>query len=195
MNYKCPCCGFFTFEEPLERSIGEICPVCYWEIDAFVKDEDKPSGANHGLSLNECRENYLRFGACAEKMSKFVRKPLTTELNREGKRGKFFLTGIKGGCYIEFAKGKWDGRTHWRDDTLFLDDDLFNALGLYRDVFSKVFEAFNCWGPNRVTRDDWERLQVLAEECGGAVKDMFAELTPWVEDNFSEFEEFWILGV
>ncbi len=76
-----------------------------------------------------------------------------------------------------------------------LDDDLFNALGLYRDVFGKVFEAYNNYGPNRVTREDWDKLYVLAKECGGAVAEMFGELSVWAEENFAEFKEFWILGV
>lgn len=195
MNYKCPCCGFYTFDEPLDNAVGDICPVCYWEIDPFVRDEDEPSGANHGLSLYECRDNYLRFGACTEKMAKYTRKPLGGELCADGKHRSFFETGVKGGCYDEFAKGKWDGKTHWSADSLFLDDDWFDFLGLYRDIFGKVFEAYNRWGPNRVTRGDWERLYALAKECGGAVAEMFDELAPWAEENFAEFDEFWILGV
>lgn len=195
MKYKCPCCGFYAFDEPLDNAVGDICPVCYWEIDSFVRDEDEPSGANHGLSLYECRDNYLRFGACTEKMAKYTRKPLGDELCADGKHQGFFETGIKGGCYDEFAKGKWDGKTHWSADSLFLDDDWFDVLGLYRDIFGKVFDVYNRWGPNRVMREDWERLYALAKECGGAVSEMFDELAPWAEENFAEYEEFWILGV
>jgi hypothetical protein len=28
--YPCPCCGFVTLSE---RSVYEICPVCFWEDD------------------------------------------------------------------------------------------------------------------------------------------------------------------
>ena len=108
---------------------------------------------------------------------------------------KYFETGIKGGCYDEFVRGKWDGKTHWSADYLYLYDDLFDELGLYENVFSKVFEVYDRWGPNRVARGDWERLYTLAGECGGGVGELFDELAPWAEENFSEYEEFWILGV
>lgn len=195
MKCKCPCCGFYTFDEPLNNAAGDICPVCFWEIDLIVRDEDKPSGANHGLSLNECRDNYIRFSACTEEMAKHTRKPRGDELCADGKPRSFFERGLKGGCYHEFARGKWDGKTHWSADALFLDDDLFNALGLYRDVFGKVYEAYNNYGSNRVTREDWDKLYALAKECGGAIAEMFGELSVWAEGNFAEFKEFWILGV
>ncbi|MBD5129410.1 MAG: hypothetical protein HDT43_05750 [Ruminococcaceae bacterium] len=195
MKYKCPCCDFFTFDEPIENSVGDICPVCYWEIDPFVHDEDKPSGANHGLSLNDCRDNFLRFGACTEKMAKYTRKPLGVELCADGKPRSYFERNIKGGCYHEFARGKWDGETHWSADFLFLDDDLFGALGLYRDIFGKALYNYNYYGPNRVTRGDWDKIYALAKECGGAVAEMFGELAEWAEESFSEYGEFWILGI
>lgn len=192
MKYECPCCGFFTFDEP--RSAGEICPVCYWEIDPFARD-GTPSGANHGLSLNECRDNFIRCGACSEAMAKYTRKPLLAELSADGGRKSVLEKNVTGGCYVEFAKGKWDGSTHWNADSLFLDDDLFNALGLYGDVFARVLEDFDHWGANRVARGDWERLYALALGCGGAVADMFGELAPWAEESLDKYGEFWILGV
>lgn len=195
MKYKCSCCGFFTLDEPPDNLVGSICPVCCWEIDPIVHDEDTSSGANHGLPLWDCRDNYLRFGACTEKMAKHARKPLGSELSADGQRIRFFETGVKGGCYDEFVKGKWDGKTHWSADHLYLYDNWIDYLGLYRDIFSKVFEAYNRWGPNRVTRGDWDRIYALAKECGGAVTELFDELAPWAEENFAGFEEFWILGV
>lgn len=81
MNHKCPCCGFYTFPQPLNKSIGDICPVCFWEIDFFAGSDDEPSGANHGLSLNECRNNFKEFGACTSAMTKYVRAALPEEMS------------------------------------------------------------------------------------------------------------------
>lgn len=74
MKYKCPCCGYYTFlEEPTGNY--DICPVCYWEDDPIqAEDPDYEGGANT-VSLNKARENYKNFGACEEKMIKYVRKP------------------------------------------------------------------------------------------------------------------------
>lgn len=95
-KYACPCCGCLTLDE---RGGYDICPVCFWEDDAYlvigdgeirgvlvdneVSDEellDVPSGANHGLTLREGRENYRKFGACEEDMKRHVRHPREDEL-------------------------------------------------------------------------------------------------------------------
>jgi hypothetical protein len=60
---QCDCCDYFTITAGNDY---EICPVCFWEQDAFgVSEPDEPSGANHSLSLHEGRNNFLVFGACA----------------------------------------------------------------------------------------------------------------------------------
>ena len=95
-KFACPCCGFLTLDE---RGGYDICPVCFWEDDAYIvikdgeikgvrvdreisDDEllDVSSGANHGLTLREGRENYRKFGACEESMKKHVRPPRKDEL-------------------------------------------------------------------------------------------------------------------
>lgn len=95
----CLCCGCLTLDE---RGGYDICPVCFWEDDAYlivgngeikgvlvdkeVSDEDLldvPSGANHGLTLREGRENYRNFGACEKSMKKYVRKPRKSELPKQ----------------------------------------------------------------------------------------------------------------
>ncbi len=94
-KYACLCCGYLTLDE---RGGYDICPVCFWEDDAYlivtetgiegvmvsheVSDEkllDIPSGANHGLTLREGRENFRKFGACEESMKKHVRLPKKSE--------------------------------------------------------------------------------------------------------------------
>ncbi len=67
---QCDCCDHFTLSS---KGDWEICPVCYWEDDAFGLEElDEPSGANHGLTLREARTNFERLGACCESMAHHV---------------------------------------------------------------------------------------------------------------------------
>ena len=79
MNYKCPCCGFYTFAEPLNGTY-DICPVCFWENDVFDPGEDQPSDENHGMTLAEGREAYKRLGAVREELLPYAREPLPEEL-------------------------------------------------------------------------------------------------------------------
>lgn len=79
MKYQCPCCGFYTFEKPVNGSF-DICEVCFWEDDAIqLADEDYSGGANR-VSLRQARENYLQYGACEIDMVPYTRKPNEDEL-------------------------------------------------------------------------------------------------------------------
>ena len=60
-KFKCPCCGYHTLTEVGEY---EICPVCFWEDDPVQESDPELEGGANELSLNECRKNFLEFGAC-----------------------------------------------------------------------------------------------------------------------------------
>ena len=62
--YSCLCCGQRTFPNPPEAAAAYICPVCWWENDVFTASADEPSDENHGLTLNQGRENFRQFGIC-----------------------------------------------------------------------------------------------------------------------------------
>ena len=62
--YKCLCCGNKTLPVPAEEGVAYICPVCWWENDVFLKYPDEPSDENHGMTLLEARENYIKYGIC-----------------------------------------------------------------------------------------------------------------------------------
>lgn len=93
--HTCLCCGYKTLES---RGEYDICPVCFWEDDRYIdfnKEDfpslyddsdptleellDEESGANHGLTLRQGRENYLMFGACEKSMLPHVRSPKDDE--------------------------------------------------------------------------------------------------------------------
>jgi hypothetical protein len=76
---RCPCCGCKSLGE---RGGFEICDVCLWEDDG-QDDHDAGvvrGGPNGTLSLSQARANYLRFGACEERVIGHVRPPRREEL-------------------------------------------------------------------------------------------------------------------
>ena len=94
-KHQCLCCGFKTLET---RAGYDICPVCFWEDDAYLDFSmepivgiyfdreptvsellDIPSCANHGMTLRNAQENYRLFGACVKEMLPYVRKPRSSE--------------------------------------------------------------------------------------------------------------------
>ncbi|MBR4467284.1 MAG: hydrolase [Clostridia bacterium] len=85
-KYRCACCGCYTLSEPAGGSF-EICPVCFWEDDRLqLNDPSYPGGAN-GISLEEARLNYQRFGVSREDLAPYVRPPRKSEL-RNAVRGE-----------------------------------------------------------------------------------------------------------
>ena len=67
---QCDCCDFFTIPAGEDY---EICPICFWEQDAFgITEPDEPSGANHGLTLRKGRKNFIALGACHKRFKTHV---------------------------------------------------------------------------------------------------------------------------
>lgn len=94
-QYRYFCCGYLTMDT---RGEFDICPVCYWEDDAYLLNKDGEiisryyeqnppveellairSGANHGLTLKEARQNFRDFDACELAMKPHVRQPKLSE--------------------------------------------------------------------------------------------------------------------
>lgn len=62
--YQCLCCGNKTLPVPANDAVAYICPVCWWENDVFLNSPDEPSDENHGMTLFEAQENYIKYGIC-----------------------------------------------------------------------------------------------------------------------------------
>lgn len=114
---------------------------------------------------------------------------------------KYFTDNFerRGTCYHEFTRGKWDGKTFWSDESLYLRDDHMSDLKLYELVFKPAFaeygKNFSRWGTNEVTRELWERILSHAMDVGGEVWELFAEVTAWAEKSLSDGGSFSILGI
>lgn len=79
MKYKCPCCGYYTFNE---RPSGnyDICPVCFWEDDPIQLNDSSYKGGANRVSLLQARKNFKEFGACERSMMKYTRMPNEDEV-------------------------------------------------------------------------------------------------------------------
>ena len=79
MKYKCPCCSYYTLEEPSGQY--EICPVCFWEDDPKALEAPNIAfGANH-ISLKVAKMNFKEIGACDPDALRSVRKPEEGEID------------------------------------------------------------------------------------------------------------------
>lgn len=78
MKYKCPCCGYFTFDNKPDGSY-DICKVCFWEDDPIQLGDPTYEGGANKVSLIQAKMNYIEFGACEHEMIPCVRKPYPDE--------------------------------------------------------------------------------------------------------------------
>ncbi len=50
MKYKCLCCGYLTLSA---RAEFDICPVCFWEDDAYLIIDEHNSSIHSAYMENE----------------------------------------------------------------------------------------------------------------------------------------------
>lgn len=82
LKKKCPCCGFYTIDSD-DEVITDICEVCFWQFDITAHEQHERSIGPNGISLDEVKANYKKYGACKREFAdqNFVRKPLNEELS------------------------------------------------------------------------------------------------------------------
>lgn len=109
---------------------------------------------------------------------------------------KYFLSGagIKGGCYHEFVKGKWDGETFWSDNSLILDDDILNELNVAGLIYS-IVPTYDPYGPTEFTWAQWAEIRKRAAEAGGEIEQLIRELDAWLGAPSGAGAAFTALGV
>lgn len=110
MKYKCPCCGYYTFDE-LPAGTYDICPVCFWEDDGWQLDNPDAEGGANKVSLNRARLNYMEFGACEPDMREHVRAAtykdtICADINELLKdRGRINYPGLSIEAHLEVSVG------------------------------------------------------------------------------------------
>ncbi|EHQ90651.1 CPCC family cysteine-rich protein [Desulfosporosinus youngiae] len=83
MKYKCPCCGYYTFEnKPVKTHHDgsfDICSICFWEDDPLQLEKPIYEGGANRVSLVQAQKSFNNFGACRQDMIPHVRKPTENE--------------------------------------------------------------------------------------------------------------------
>lgn len=80
MKYKCPCCGYYTFDKKPNGNY-DICEVCFWEDDPIQLDDPVYEGGANYVSLLQAKHNFIEFGACEREMIPHTRKPKPDEFS------------------------------------------------------------------------------------------------------------------
>lgn len=110
---------------------------------------------------------------------------------------KYFVRNIEreDTCYHEFYKGKWDGKTFWKEDSLLLHDEvLFKNQGFIAAV-KEVIPTYDPFGETEINLETWRKIEQIIQDKDGESKELYQEVDDWVNDVFKEYECFTILGI
>lgn len=110
---------------------------------------------------------------------------------------KYFVTNFerKGTCYHEFYRGKWDGETFWRDDSLLLHDEVLFKHPGFAGAIKEVIPAYTPFGETEISFDDWKKIGQIIEHCEEGEKELYQEADSWLNRVFQENGCFTILGI
>lgn len=100
----------------------------------------------------------------------------------------------QGSCYHEFQKGEWDEKTFWSDDSIYLSDDDFQKLELYK-IFKFAIENYDKYAPTRVSFNEWNIALEKAKEFSKETQIAINEIDLWAQENFKSNDAFYILGI
>jgi hypothetical protein len=99
-----------------------------------------------------------------------------------------------GSCYHEFYKGKWDGKTFWKADSISLDDDfLFKG---FIDAIVEVVPSYDPFGVTEISIDEWKKIGevILTKDIESQV--VYYEANVWLNRQvFTRYNCFTILGI
>ena len=100
----------------------------------------------------------------------------------------------KGTCYHEFQRGRWDGKTFWKEDSLLLDDDILWQLG-FEKLLKETLPHYDAYAETEVSRKQWNAIMQRARELGGELQEAVEEADTWIRAELGEEECFTILGL
>ena len=109
---------------------------------------------------------------------------------------KYFVSSkeTESSCYYEFYKGKWDEETFWKDDSIYIKDDDLDDCNFF-DILTKHVPDFAPFGETEIACQQWEMVKAEALAEGGKNAEIVMEADEWIQDTFSKYEVFTILGI
>ncbi len=110
---------------------------------------------------------------------------------------KYFIENSKrkGTCYHEFCRGKWDGATFWKEDSVFLHDDMLDQCGGFVDAILLIIPDYDRYGPTEVSAADWWKIGKAIRQSDRSCLELYEEVSAWAAEVFKSEECFTILGI
>ncbi len=110
---------------------------------------------------------------------------------------KFFVTDEQreGTAYHEFFKGRWDEKSFWHKDSIYLfDDELMNHKGFY-DALRQCVPGYDPYDMIEVSKENWKDVRECIPQDDTESIELYEEADVWVKEVFKECTCFTILGL
>lgn len=105
-----------------------------------------------------------------------------------------FANQCNGSSYHEFYKGKWDGHTFWKSDSIFLHDDYLYNNG-FVDAIYEIIPTYNPFGETEISIEEWKKISELILSKDTKSREIFNEADKWLQKVFEKYDCFTILGI
>lgn len=100
-----------------------------------------------------------------------------------------------GTCYHEFYKGKWDKKTNWKHDSLYLDDDVLSCNIGFVEAIREVIFDYDLYGVTEISVEQWDEIGKFIINKDSNSIALYQELNKWLEKVFQEHDCFTVLGI
>ena len=101
----------------------------------------------------------------------------------------------KGSCYHEFYKGKWDGETFWRENSIFLDDNVLYKIKGLEDALIETIPKYDPFGETEISAEEWKKIGKAILHKDREAQELYREADEWLTSVFAEYGCFTILGI
>ena len=108
---------------------------------------------------------------------------------------KYFINNNQrnGTCYHEFYKGRWDGKTFWKTDSILLDDDFLTRD--FIDAIIKIVPTFDPYGITEISNNEWKEIGNIIITKDVKSQEIYDEANEWLKNIFTTHDCFTILGI
>lgn len=102
-----------------------------------------------------------------------------------------------GTVYHEFYKGKWDGRTFWKKDSISLGDDILYVHYGFAEAIMEVVPDYDAFGETEISYLEWKKIGKAVKNKSIEVQEIYNEADLWLNSKkvFQEYKCFTILGI
>ena len=96
-------------------------------------------------------------------------------------------------CYFEFQKGEYCDEC-WKEDSVYIRDSLWDDFDV-SFVFEKLIPDFDYFGFTKIDKSQWKQIVDFCNTYQPKCTCIINDVVKWVDDCFSSYDCFYILGM